>query len=37
MGPENGGPKKIKILKNAGTGNDGPNCRAGKCRTWRVI
>jgi len=28
--------KKDQRLENAGPENDGPNRRAGKCRTWKM-
>jgi len=36
-GPENGGPKKIKDWKMQDLENDGPNRRAAKCRTWKMM
>jgi len=35
-GPENDGPKKIKDWKMQDLENDGPNRRAGKCRTLKM-
>jgi len=35
-GPENDGPKKIKDWKMQDLENNGPNSRAGKCRTWKM-
>ena len=35
-GPENDGPKKIKDWKMQDLENNGPNLRAGKCKTWKM-
>jgi len=35
-GPENDGTKKIKDWKMQDLENNGPNRRAGKCRTWKM-
>ena len=35
-GPENDGPKKIKDWKMQDLENNGPNHRAGKCKTWKM-